>query len=58
MDDVNRGGVRVGVVGADLFDEAAVSFGASIGCYNVIKGLAFLTVTLEAESCCHLKNVL
>jgi hypothetical protein len=56
--DVNRGGVGVGVVCTDFFDESTIALSAGIGGYNVEEGLAFLTVTLEAEACCHLKNVL
>ena len=56
--DVNRCRVRVGIVGTDFLDKPTVALGAGIGCYNVVEGLAFLTVTLEAEACCHLKNVL
>ena len=58
MHHVDGGRVGVGVVGANLLDEAAVALGASIGGDNVVKGLAFLTVTLEAEACGHVKNVL
>ena len=55
---VDGGRVGVGVVGADLLDETTVPLGAGIGGDDVVKGLALLTVTLEAEACGHLKNVL
>ena len=58
MHDVYGRWIRVRVVGADLFDETAIALGAGVGGYDVVEGLAFLTVTLESEACCHLKNVL
>ena len=58
MNDVNRGGVGVGIVGPYFLDKPAVALGAGIGGDDVVKGLALFTVTLEAEACCHLKNVL
>ena len=58
MHDVNGGGVGVGIVSSYFLNEAAVSLCAGIGGDNVVEGLSFLTVTLEAKSCCHVKNVL
>ena len=58
VNHVDGGRVGVGVVGADLLDETTVPLGAGIGGDDVVKGLALLTVTLEAEACGHLKNVL
>ncbi len=58
MHDVDRGGIGIGVVGADFLDKTTVAFCAGICSYNMEEGLPFLTVTLEAEACCHLKNVL
>ena len=58
VNDLNGSRVRVGVVGAHLFNETAVTLCACIGGDNVVEGSSFLTVTLEAESCCHVKNVL
>ena len=56
--DVNRGGVGVGVIGTDFLDKTTVALCAGVGSYKMEEGLPFLTVTLEAEACCHLKNVL
>ena len=55
---VDGGRVGVGVVRADFLDEAAVALGAGVGSDNVVEGLAFLAVALEAEACGHVKNVL
>ena len=50
--------VGVGVVGADLFDESAITWSASVSCYYVVEWFAFFTVALESQSSCHERNVL
>ena len=50
--------VRVRVVGADLFDESAITWSASVSCYYVVEWFAFFTVALESQSSCHERNVL
>ena len=56
--DFDGSGVGVGVVGADLFDESAITWSASVSCYYVVEWFAFFTVALESQSCCHERNVL
>ena len=53
MHDIDGGRVGVGVVGAELFDESAIAFGAGVSSYEVVEGFAFLTVTLESEAYSH-----
>ena len=55
---IDCSGVGVGIVCADFLDETAVALCAGISGDNVVEGLAFLTVTLESEAGCHVKNVL
>ena len=50
--------VGVGAVGADLFNESAITWSASVSCYYVVEWFAFFTVALESQSSCHERNVL
>ena len=56
--DFDGGRVGVGVVDAELLNEAAIALGAGVGSDEVVEGFSFLTVTLESEAYSHGKNVL
>jgi len=56
--ELDRGGIRIRVVRADFFDETTVAWSAGVCGYDVVKGLALLTVALKAEASCHVRNVL
>lgn len=56
--DFDGRGVRVGIVGADFFNESAITWSTSVSCYDVIEWFAFFTVALESQSSCHERNVL
>ena len=53
MHNFDDGRVGVGIVGAELFDETAITLGAGVSSYEVVEGFSFLTVTLESEAYSH-----